>query len=75
MPDLRSGPPSVPLDLVAWLEAVYPERLPSAQPGETREERYAKLDRLQGSLEVVRLLRDHAARQAQARSTPARTST
>jgi hypothetical protein len=56
--DLKAGPPPVPLALVEWLEAVYPDRFPKLDITPPHE-----LHRLAGCLEVVRLLRDHAQRQ------------
>lgn len=56
LPDLKKGPPPIPIALVEWLEAVYPDRLPSVLQVEG-------LHRLAGQLDVVRMLRQHLQRQ------------
>lgn len=59
-PNLASGPPPIPADLVAWLEAVYPDKIPSRLLKELPPEKaYGELCRFDGQLDVVRTLRLH----------------
>lgn len=64
MTNLQQGPPAIPLDLVEYLEAVYPETFPMADIGPDPHAVAAAMNRRAGRLDVVRFLRDHATRQA-----------
>ena len=59
-PNLAAGPPPIPADLVAWLEAVYPDRIPSRVLKDMTPDRaYGEICRYDGQLDVIRTLRIH----------------
>lgn len=69
MPNQFSGgPPPVPLALVEYLEALYPDRFPAQVLGSDPHALAADLHRHAGRLEVVRFLRDSLSRQSKTKS-------
>lgn len=75
-PNLSSGPPPIPADLVAWLEAVYPDKIPSRVLQELPPDRaYGALCRYDGQLDVIRTLRGHLDAQTKRAARPNATQT
>jgi hypothetical protein len=69
--DLAKGPPSIPLDLIEYLEVLYPNRFPKIA-GSDPHAVSADLHRHAGRLEVVAYLRDQFVRQS--RKSPSNTA-
>lgn len=67
-----SGPPPIPLNLVEYLEAAWPDRFPDQILGDNPNAIAGDMLRHAGRLEVVRFLRLHANRQSAAQPKPAR---
>ena len=63
-PDLSHGPPTIPLALVEYLEAAYPDRFPTVE-GHDPHAIAAGMHRAAGRIDVVRFLRSHLQRQTQ----------
>lgn len=62
--DLAQGPPPVPLALVEYLEALWPDKFPAL----TGPDLNAALHTQAGRIEVIRFLRQHAERTGAQRS-------